>query len=94
MPHVMYNLQGARKAVFTTDEHGVRHFDHYEMVKPGTMDETAFDSAVADLTNFMVYLGEPAKLVRYELGIYVLIFLAIFGVLAFLLKKEYWQDIH
>ena len=47
-----------------------------------------------DLTNFMVYLAEPARLVRYKLGVYVLIFLAIFFVFAYLLKKEYWKDVH
>jgi ubiquinol-cytochrome c reductase cytochrome c1 subunit len=94
MPHVLYGLQGARKAVFRTDENGVRHFDHFEMVKAGSMSEDEYDSAMRDLTNFLVYVGEPAKLVRYKLGVYVLIFLAVFGVLAYLLKKEYWKDVH
>jgi ubiquinol-cytochrome c reductase cytochrome c1 subunit len=94
MPHVLYNLQGARHAVFKKDEHGVEVFDHYEMVKPGSMNEDEFDSAVRDLTNFMVYLAEPARMVRYKLGVYVLIFLAIFLVFAYLLKKEYWKDVH
>ncbi len=52
------------------------------------------DADMRDLTNFMVYLGEPAKLVRYRIGIYVLIFLAVFLVFAYLLKKEYWKDVH
>lgn len=94
MPHVLYNLQGARHAVFKKDEHGTEVFDHYEMVKPGSMNEDEFDSAVRDLTNFMVYLAEPARMVRYKLGVYVLIFLAIFFVFAYLLKKEYWKDVH
>lgn len=94
MPHVMYSLQGARDAIFKKDEHGVEVFDHYEMVKPGTLNEDEFDSAIRDLTNFMVYLAEPARLVRYKLGVYVLIFLAIFFVFAYLLKKEYWKDVH
>jgi ubiquinol-cytochrome c reductase cytochrome c1 subunit len=94
MPHVLYNLQGARHAVFKKDEHGVEVFDHFEMVKPGSMNEDEFDSAVRDLTNFMVYLAEPARMVRYKLGVYVLIFLAIFLVFAYLLKKEYWKDVH
>ena len=94
MPHVMYSLQGARNAIFKKDENGVEVFDHYEMVKPGTLNEDEFDSAMRDLTNFMVYLAEPARLVRYKLGVYVLIFLAIFFVFAYLLKKEYWKDVH
>ncbi len=94
MPHVLYDLQGARHAVFKKDEHGTEVFDHFEMVKPGSMNEDEYDSAVRDLTNFMVYLAEPARLVRYKLGVYVLIFLAIFFVFAYLLKKEYWKDVH
>lgn len=94
MPHVLYNLQGARKAIFKKNEHGKEVFDHYEMVKPGSMNEDEFDSSVRDLTNFMVYLAEPARMVRTKLGVYVLIFLAIFFVFAYLLKKEYWKDVH
>ena len=94
MPHVLYGLQGARKAVFVKDENGVDKFDHYEMVKAGSMNEEEYDKAMRDLTNFLVYVGEPAKLVRYKLGVYVLIFLAVFFVFAYLLKKEYWKDVH
>lgn len=94
MPHVLYSLQGARKAIFKKDEHGVTVFDHYEMVKPGIMSEEEYDEAVRDLTNFLVYLGEPAKMVRYKLGIYVLIFLFILFIPAYLLKKEYFKDVH
>ncbi|NIA02856.1 MAG: cytochrome c1 [Planctomycetia bacterium] len=94
MPHVLYNLQGARRAIFKKDEHGKEVFERYEMVKPGSMNEEEFDAAARDLTNFMVYLAEPAQMVRYKLGVYVLIFLAIFFVFAYLLKKEYWKDVH
>ena len=94
MPHVMYSLQGARHAVFKKDEHGKEVFEHYEMVKPGSLNEEEFDAAARDLTNFLVYIAEPAQMVRYKLGVYVLIFLAIFFVFAYLLKKEYWKDIH
>ena len=58
------------------------------------MDKAEYDAAVRDLTNFLVYLGEPAKLVRYHLGLYVLAFLVIFFVFVYLLKKEYWKDVH
>jgi len=53
-----------------------------------------YDESIRDLTNFMVYVGEPAKLVRYRIGIVVLVFMAIFLVVAYLLKKEYWKDVH
>ena len=53
-----------------------------------------YEHVVRDLVNFLVYVAEPAKLVRYGIGIWVLIFVGIFTVLAYFLKKEYWKDIH
>ena len=59
-----------------------------------TASEEEFDQAMSDLTHFLVYMGEPSKLVRIKYGIAVLCFLGLFGFLAFLLKKEYWRDVH
>ncbi len=53
-----------------------------------------FDSSVRDITNFLVYAAEPAKLVRYNIGIFVLLFMAAFVCISYLLKKEFWKDIH
>ena len=53
-----------------------------------------YEQVVRDLVNFLVYVAEPAKLVRYGIGIWVLIFVGTFTVLAYFLKKEYWKDIH
>lgn len=109
MPHVLYEWQGQQRAVYRTDKHEStvvqdgkkvkkvseeKVFDHFEIEKPGSMTTAQYDEAMRDLTQFMVYLGEPAKLVRYRIGIYVLVFLAIFLVIAYLLKKEYWKDVH
>ena len=110
MPHVLYEWQGGRRAVFKTVkkktfvEQGdgtkvekvteTTVFDRFEQRKPGSMSEKEYNEAMRDLTNFLVYLGEPAKLVRYRIGVYVLIFLAVFLIFAYLLKKEYWKDIH
>ena len=47
-----------------------------------------------DLVNFLAYMGEPVKLERQQLGIKVVLFLLVFFVIAYLLKKEYWKDIH
>jgi len=58
------------------------------------MSTEEYDAFVADLVNFLVYMGEPVQLERRHLGIYVLIFLAVFGFIAYLMKKEYWKDIH
>jgi len=98
MPHVLYEWQGSQRAVFKTEKlpggRTERVFDHFELEKPGSMTPQEFDGAMHDLTNFMVYMAEPAKLVRYKIGVFVLIFLAVFGFIAYLLKKEYWKDVH
>ncbi len=98
MPHAMHELQGLQRAVFKTatgpdgNEHEV--LDHFEQTTPGKMSAEEYDQAARDLTNFLVYLGEPAKLVRIQYGLWVMIFLAVFAALAYALKKEYWRDIH
>jgi ubiquinol-cytochrome c reductase cytochrome c1 subunit len=94
MPHVLNEWQGDQRAVFKKDAHGVDVFEGFELERPGSMSTKDYDAAMRDLTNFLVYLGEPAKLVRYQIGLYVLIFLAVFLVFAYLLKKEYWKDVH
>lgn len=98
MPHVLWELEGMKKAITKTevDADGNEHtvITGYEMVKPGSMDEVEYDQAARDLTNFMVYMAEPIKLKRQQIGIWVLLFLAIFFVVAYALKKEYWKDIH
>ena len=93
MPHVLYEWQGEQRAVFK-NENGVEVFQRFDLDKPGTMSAAEYDKAMRDLVNFMVYLAEPAKLVRYQIGVYVLIFLAVLLVFAYLLKKEYWKDVH
>lgn len=89
MPNALYEWQGEQQAVIENGE-----FVRFEPAKPGSKTPKQFDQDMRDLTNFLVYLGEPAKLVRYHIGIYVLIFLAVFSFVAYLLKKEYWKDVH
>lgn len=97
MPHAMHELQGLQRAVFKTeiDKHGNSHevLDRFEKTTEGKMTVAEYDLAVRDLTNFLMYMGEPAKLVRIKYGIWVTIFLLIFSMVAYLLKKEYWRDI-
>ena len=53
-----------------------------------------YDEMVADLVNYLAYMAEPARQERKIIGIYVLLFLGVMFVLAYLLKKEYWKDVH
>ena len=55
--------------------------------------ESEFDNSVRDITNFLDYVGEPAKLIRLKLGKWVLLFLGILFILVYMLKKEYWKDV-
>jgi len=98
MPHVLSDLQGLQKAVYKDveleDGTVKKVIDRLEIAEPGRMNEKEFDKAMNDLVNFMVYMGEPAKLERQRLGWKVLMFiLVMFGIFYFL-KKEYWKDIH
>ena len=97
MPHVLAGLQGMQKAVYGEaegDSHGPVAGVVPDPEQPGSMSEEEYDSMVRDLTNFLTYAGEPIKLERQRLGVYVLLFLAVLFVLAYMLKKEYWKDVH
>lgn len=92
MPNVFWQLQGEQRAKLEVDD-GQEKIEELELVKPGTLNEEQFDQFVNDLVNFLAYVGEPVKLERERIGKYVLFFLAMFLVLAYLLKKEYWKDV-
>ena len=97
MPHVLLELQGIQKPVYVTEDHNgvaVERIEGFETVQAGSMTTEEYDAFVADLVNFMVYVAEPVQTERRDMGVYVLIFLAIFFVFAYLLKKEYWKDVH
>lgn len=96
MPHVLWELQGLQEKHCTKEGEGEHAVEHCEMktVKPGSMSATEYDQVVRDLTNFLAYVGEPAQSARKTYGIFTLLFLALFAVLAYFLKKEYWKDVH
>ena len=94
MPHVMWQMQGIQKPVYATNENGHEAVDHLVLHKPGLQSPDAYEGSVRDLVTFLEYLGEPAKLKRKNVGIWVLLFLAFFTMIAYLLKVEYWRDVH
>jgi ubiquinol-cytochrome c reductase cytochrome c1 subunit len=98
MPHVLAQLQGLQKPVFKSekDEHG-----HASMVlvsvapmSAGAMKPEEYDQFVRDTVNFLDYAGEPIKATRQSMGVFVILFLLVFFAFAYLLKKEYWKDVH
>ncbi|MEN6587855.1 MAG: cytochrome c1 [Sulfuricella sp.] len=92
MPHVLYSLQGDQE--LHVEKHGEHETSKLVLVKPGTMTAPEYDAMVADLVNYLVYMGEPAQQTRMRLGVFVLLFLGFFAVVAYYLKKEFWKDIH
>lgn len=96
MPHVLAGLQGLQKAVYAQAEGEEGHgaLEGFELVQAGSMSSEEYDGLVRDLTNFLTYAGEPMKLERQRLGIYVLLFLGVLFILAYALKKEFWKDVH
>ena len=68
--------------------------NYFTLIEEGHLTPAEFDGAMADLVNFLEYVGEPIKRDRESLGIWVLLFIVFFGFVAYLLKKEYWKDIH
>ncbi len=98
MPHVLHELQGQMVPVYKTetDHEGKTHrvIERLELAQPGKMTLAEYDGLVADLVNYMTWMGEPAKSKREHVGIAVLLFLGIFFVVAFYLKKEFWKDVH
>ncbi|WP_226665801.1 ubiquinol-cytochrome c reductase [Microbulbifer aggregans] len=108
MPHVLMELQGLPEcAPGPKRDHG--HVVRDEMGNPimdagcgslqvnkvkGSMTDVEYDQAVFDLVNFMEYIAEPMAETRKRIGFYVLAFILVFFIFAWLLNREYWKDIH
>lgn len=85
MPHVLWELQGEQ----------VMGADHkLTLAKPGKLTPREYDDAVGDLVAFMVWMAEPQAQLRKQLGVAVLLFLGVFFVVAYALKRAYWKDVH
>jgi ubiquinol-cytochrome c reductase cytochrome c1 subunit len=95
MPNVLWELQGVQHADYAPAKPGEdAHVEKLELASKGTLSPTQYDDAVRDLTTFLQYVGEPAALKRESMGIWVVLYLAFFTFLAYLLKHEFWKDVH
>ncbi len=98
MPHILADLQGLQKPVYSTrtDSEGneTTLITGFEIVEKGALSKSEYDQYVYDLVAFLDYVSEPYRETRKTVGTWVLIFLFGFGILAYLLKKEYWKDVH
>jgi ubiquinol-cytochrome c reductase cytochrome c1 subunit len=93
MPHVLWELQGLQRAEFKEVEHEGTVFEKFEPVSTGSLPPEEFDSFVRDTVNFMEYIAEPVRSTRRKLGVWVLMFLTVFLVIASMLKKQIWKDV-
>ncbi len=99
MPHVLWELQGVRKAKFAEEkdphEEGktVHKFAGFEQVSPGKLSAQEFDSQVGDLVAFMGWMAEPVKAKRQAIGVWVLMFLALLVFLTWRLNASYWKEV-
>ena len=98
MPHVLWELQGTQQLVQSGKNVTVHYKPTYknslELISYGLQSEKEYDNTIRDLVNYLVYMGEPIKLKRKKIGIWVIFYLSILLVITYMLKKEYWRDIH
>ncbi|HUR88522.1 MAG TPA: cytochrome c1 [Ramlibacter sp.] len=96
MPHALWQLQGEREPQFEEREvHGQKEkvFTGWKQVTPGQLSSVEYDHAVGDLVNYMQWMSEPAQSSRVRVGVWVLIFLLFFTVIAWRLNAAYWKDV-
>ena len=102
MPHVLWELQGVQELNAHADEtaddteaeaHSAAQ-NPFTMSAEGKLSAAEYDAMLNDLVSFLEYMGEPAKLERKTIGVWVLLYLSLFAFVAFLLKREFWRDVH
>ena len=95
MPNVLWELQGLQRPVLGPPDPatGEPTIERLEVVQPGTQTAAEFERSVRDITAFLEYAAEPAALKRHGMGVWVILFLAFFTFLTWLLKQEYWRDV-
>jgi ubiquinol-cytochrome c reductase cytochrome c1 subunit len=94
---VLASLQGLQEPVFKNEEAGGNAhmvLMGVKLLTPGALSPQEYDVFCRDIANFLDYAGEPVKAKRQSLGIFVTLFLLAGFVFAYLLKKEYWKDVH
>jgi ubiquinol-cytochrome c reductase cytochrome c1 subunit len=96
MPHVLWELQGQRRPIYqAVEQHGhtTQVVKGWEQITPGKMTAVEYDAAIGDLVNYLQWMSEPAQNTRVQIGVWVMLFLLIFMVIAWRLNASYWKDI-
>ncbi len=99
MPAVLSDLEGVKAAVFAEHAggdsgHGGKEVERFEFLAQGRLAPAEYDAFVRDIVNFLDYASDPSQVQRRAMGIWVVLFLLVFTFFAWLLKKEYWKDVH
>jgi len=94
MPHVLYEQQGQQVLALHPGSEGESAVPALVLERPGKLSSDEYDKLTADLVNYLVFISEPARETRIRLGYAVLIFLGVLFVPVYLLKKQYWKDVH
>lgn len=95
MPNPLWELQGVQQPVYgKKTAAGEMPVEGFTISQPGSQTPQQFDRTVRDITAFLEYAGEPAALKRQNVGVWVILFLVFFAFIAWLLKHEYWRDVH
>jgi ubiquinol-cytochrome c reductase cytochrome c1 subunit len=99
MPAVLSDLEGVKAAVFAEEGggesgHAGRHVERFEMLSQGRLSPAEYDTFVRDIVNFLDYASDPSQVQRRAIGIWVVLFLLVFTAFAWMLKTEYWKDVH
>jgi ubiquinol-cytochrome c reductase cytochrome c1 subunit len=94
MPHILYELQGEQVLKPQPGPEGTAEVNTLVLKAPGKLSAGDYDKLTADLVNYLVFMSEPARETRIRIGYAVLIFLGVLFVPVYLLKKEYWKDVH
>ena len=99
MPHALWELQGQQRAVFEQrkDPHDpmktIETFKAFEQITPGLLSQAEYNLAIADLVAYLQWMAEPNQTSRVRLGVFVLLFLAVFTVIAWRLNASFWKDV-
>jgi len=109
MPHVLLELQGMQECAMgpvAAHNGGVKRdpltgedlleepCGQFTIAEAGSMTPAEYDVAMYDLVNFLAYSAEPVAAKRQRIGVYVLLFVVLFFIFAWLLNREYWKDVH
>jgi ubiquinol-cytochrome c reductase cytochrome c1 subunit len=96
MPHVLWELQGERRPIFEEAKengHVVKIFKGWEQIRPGLMTPLQYEQSIGDLVGYLQWMAEPVQNTRVRIGVWVLLFLCVFTLIAWRLSAAYWKDV-